>query len=242
MILRCRYIVLLLLMPHFCLAADGPTTLVEPGPVVELGRVGVDWQVLFEKLAAPVVELGGSAGASWQALFEKLAGQGTVFAHFTENRWFPFKKIPVVLKGEMRMVPGRGLSLRYTEPDDRTMIVDDRGLLLRDDRGHSRAVPADPRSGNINAALLPVMRFDQKELAKQFLLHAARVGAAWRLDFEPCDAALAHVVGRITVWGEGEKVTQLEFRRSNSQRIEIIIDDSQTGAVFTEVELKRFFR
>jgi hypothetical protein len=209
-----------MLTPLFCLAADGPATLVEPGPVVELDHSGADWQALFEKLAA----------------------QGTVFSHFTENRWFPFKKIPVVLKGEMRLLPGRGLSLRYTQPDDRTMIVDERGLLLRDDHGHSREVPPDPRSGNLNAALLPVMRFDQKELSKIFLLRAARFGRTWRLDFEPRDAALARMVGRIIVWGDDEKVKQLEFRRSNSQRVEIVIDDSQAGVVFSEVELRKYFR
>ena len=220
MITRCRLLFLFLLTPVFCLAVDGPAALVEPGPVVELG----------------------SAGDGWQALFEKLAAQGTVFSHFTENRWFPFKKIPVVLKGEMRLVPGRGMSLHYTQPDDRTMIVDERGLLLRDDRGHSREVPPDPRSGNINAALLPVMRFDQKELTKVFLLHAARSGAAWRLDFEPRDTGLAHMIGRIVVWGEDDKVKQLEFRRSNSQRVEIVIDDSKAGAVFSVEDMKRYFR
>jgi len=217
---HCQLLFFLLLTPVLCLAADGPTQLVEPGPLVEMG----------------------SADADWQALFEKLASQGTVFSHFTENRWFPFKKIPVVLNGEMRSITGRGLSLHYTQPDDRTMIVDERGLLLRDDRGRSREVPPDPRASNINAALLPVMRFDQKELAKVFLLHAARSGRAWRLDFEPRDVALAHMIGRIIVWGEEAKVQQLEFRRSNSQRVEIIIDDSAAGVVFTDVELKRFFR
>jgi len=220
MIRYCRLFLTLLLVPFVGLAADGPAPLTEPGPLVELG----------------------AAGGDWQALFEKLAAQGTVFSHFTENRWFPFKKIPVVLKGEMRMMPGRGLSLHYAPPDERTMIVDERGILLRDDRGRSREVPPDPRASNINAALLPVMRFDQKELVKVFLLHAVRSGAAWRLDFEPRDSALARTIGRIIVWGEDAKVQQLEFRRSNSQRVEIVIDDSQAGIVFTEAELQRFFR
>jgi hypothetical protein len=204
----------------FCRAADAPLRLAEPVPLVELGNAGADWQPLFDKLAA----------------------QGNVFSHFTENRWFPFKKIPVVLKGEMRLAAGHGMSLHYTQPEDRTMIVDERGLLLRDDRGHSREVPPDPRSGNINAALLPVLRFDQKELAKTFSLHAARAGNAWRLDFAPHDAALAKIVGRIIVWGEEGKVQRLEFRRSDSQRVEIIIDDSQAGVVFSDADQKRFFR
>jgi hypothetical protein len=220
MIRSCAILLVCLSVFAFCGAADVPSPLAEPGPLVELGGATTDWQPLFEKLAA----------------------QGNVFSHFTENRWFPFKKIPVVLKGEMRLAAGHGMSLRYTQPEDRTMIVDERGLLLRDDRGHSREVPPDPRSGNINAALLPVLRFDQKELAKTFSLRAARAGNSWRLDFEPRDAALAKIVGRIIVWGEEAKVQQLEFRRSNSQRVEIIIDDSQVGVVFSDAEQKQFFR
>jgi len=220
MIRPCAILIVYLAVFAFCRAAEVASPLAEPGPLVDLGGAGADWQPLFEKLAA----------------------QGNVFSHFTENRWFPFKKIPVVLKGEMRLAAGHGMSLRYTQPEDRTMIVDERGLLLRDDRGHSREVPPDPRSGNINAALLPVLRFDQKELAKTFFLRAARAGSAWRLDFEPRDAALAKIVGRIIVWGEDAKVKQLEFRRSNSQRVEIIIDDSQAGVVFSDAEQKQFFR
>jgi hypothetical protein len=221
MIRRCSLVFLFLLAPVFGLAADEPAALLASG--------------------GPRVEM-CNAGAEWQALFDKLAAQGAVFSHFTENRWFPFKKIPVVLKGEMRMAPGRGLSLRYTQPENRTMIMDERGLLLRDDRGRSREVPPDPRANNVNAALLPVLRFDQKELDKVFFLRALRVGKAWRLDFEPRDPALARIVGLIVVWGEDEKIRQLEFRRSNSQRVEIVIDDSQTGVVFTTDEVKQFFR
>jgi len=217
---RCRLVFFFLLVPVLGLAADEPSPLVAAGPRVEITN----------------------AGAEWQALFDKLAAQGAVFSHFTENRWFPFKKIPVVLKGEMRMAPGRGMSLHYTQPENRTMIMDERGVLLRDDRGHSREVPSDPRASNVNAALLPVLRFDQKELDKVFFLRAVRAGNVWRLDFEPRDPALVRIVGQIIVWGEDEKIRQLEFRRSNSQRVEIVIDDSQAGVVFSADDLKQFFR
>jgi len=217
---RCRLVFFFLLVPVLGLAADEPSPLVAAGPRVEITN----------------------AGAEWQALFDKLAAQGAVFSHFTENRWFPFKKIPVVLKGEMRMAPGRGMSLHYTQPENRTMIMDERGVLLRDDRGHSREVPSDPRASNVNAALLPVLRFDQKELDKVFFLRAVRAGNVWRLDFEPRDPALVRIVGQIIVWGEDEKIRQLEFRRSNSQRVEIVIDDSQAGVVFSVDDLKQFFR
>lgn len=217
---RSQLVLICLFLPVLGLAADEVLPLAAAGPQMEITN----------------------AEPEWQSLFNKLAAQGPVFSHFTENRWFPFKKIPVVLKGEMRLAPGRGMSLRYTQPENRTMIMDERGLLLRDDRGRSREVPPDPRAGNITAALLPVLRFDQKELGKVFFLRAVRAGNTWRLDFEPRDPALVRIVGQIIVWGEDDKIRQLEFRRSNSQRVEIVIDDSQVGIVFSPEELKQFFR
>jgi hypothetical protein len=122
------------------------------------------------------------------------------------------------------------------------MIADAKGLLLRDARGRSREVPADPHVPDINAALLPVLRFDRVELGKQFHLYAARAGEEWRLYFVPRAVELARSLGRITVIGAGEAVRRLEFRRSATQRVEILIGATQTGVPFTPDEERRFFR
>jgi hypothetical protein len=186
--------------------------------------------------------IAGENDADWQPLFAALKAKGAVVSAFTEHRWFPFRKAPVVLEGEMRFSPTRGLSLRYLRPDERLMIADAQGLLLRDARGRSRAVPPDPRAPDINAALLPVLRFDQAELSKQFHLHAVRAGEEWRLDFVPRAPELVRTLGRLTVIGAGEAVRRLEFRRSATQRVEILIGATQTGVTFTPEEEKRFFR
>jgi hypothetical protein len=184
----------------------------------------------------------GENDAAWQPLFAALAAKGTVCSAFTEQRWFPFRKTPVVLEGEMRFSPTRGLSLRYVLPDERLMIADAKGLLLRDARGRSREVPADPRAPDVNAALLPVLRFDRAELAKTFHLFAVRSGEEWRLDFVPRSVELARTLGRITVIGVGDAVRRLEFRRSATQRVEILIGATQTSVTFTPEEERRFFR
>jgi hypothetical protein len=184
----------------------------------------------------------GANDAAWQPLFAALAAKGTVVSAFTEHRWFPFRKVPVVLEGEMRFSPTRGLSLRYVKPEERLMVVDARGMLLRDARGRNREVPADPRAPDIDAALLPVLRFDRAELAKTFHLYAVRAGWEWRLDFVPRSVELASTLGRITVIGVNDAVCMLEFRRSATQRVEIIIGATQTGVTFTPDEERRFFR
>ena len=94
----------------------------------------------------------------------------------------------------------------------------------------------------ISPALLPVLRFDRTELGKTFHLFAVRSGEGWRLDFVPRAAELARTFGRITVIGAGDAVRRLEFRRSATQRVEIIIGATQTGVTFTPDEERRFFR
>lgn len=197
--------------------------------------------------SAPPAELGpllvaGVNDAQWNSRFERLAPNGSVLSQFTERRYFPFRKRPTVLGGEMRLHPQHGLSLRYVEPEERILIIDDDGMLQRDARGRSRAVPADPHATTLNAALLPVLRFDRAAIARSFDIHAAEEGEDWRLDFVPRDAALARTLGRLTAWGRGDALERLEFHRSQKQRVEIIIESAQRDAVFDDAELKRFFR
>ena len=213
-----RRLLLILLWPALPLAA------VEPLPA-----------------SGPVIASGASA-AAWQPLFAALAAQGSIWSAFTEHRWFPFRKTPVLLKGEMRFSPSRGLSLEYREPEVRTIIADDRGLAMRDARGRTREVPPDPRATGPTTALLPIMRFDLPALEQRFEVHGARNGGTWRLDFVPRDPGLARTLGTIIVSGEGTSVRELEFLHSPKERVEIQITEARTGVHFTPEEVRRFFR
>lgn len=186
--------------------------------------------------------IAGQNDAGWTALFAKLATPGTVFSKFTESRWFPVRKQPVVLQGEMRLVPERGLSLHYPPPENRTLIVDAKGLLLRDEKGRNRELPSDARASAVASALLPVLKFDRVELEKSFELHGVRDGTAWRIDLVPRTPALLKTLGRISIAGDNQQVQRLEFRRSDKQRVEIVITESKSDATFSPEELKRFFR
>jgi len=184
----------------------------------------------------------GQNDAAWMPLFAELGARRAVASAFTEHRWFPFKKIPVVLKGEMRLSPELGLSLHYLEPEQRTVIVDTKGLVLREANGRQREMSADPTSPAATSALLPILNFDWAKLDNSFLVYAARDGEAWRLDFVPRDPQLAGTLGRIIARGEGLLMQQLEFRRSALQRVEVIIGESRLGVDFTPAEKQRYFR
>jgi hypothetical protein len=148
----------------------------------------------------------------------------------------------VILHGEIRIVPGRGLSLRYREPEEHVIIVDDHGVLLRDGNGRERAMPADSRAQAAIAAMVDVLRFDLTALQKSFAVHGRRDGEAWTLAFVPSLPEIAATVGTLEVHGEGARLVRLAMIKSPTQRIEIAIGETKEDVVFTGDALQRFFR
>lgn len=184
----------------------------------------------------------GRDDATWHGLFAKLASEGAVRATFTEERFFPFRRAPIVLHGVMRHAPGHGLSLQYTDPEPQVVIVDEHGLILRDAHGHVREMPADPSAPRMDTVLLPVLRFDLPALLRYFDLRAARQGDAWRIDFDPATPDLARQLSTVTVFGRGDQIARLEFRRAANERVVVAIHRTETHVTFSPQELKRYFR
>lgn len=178
----------------------------------------------------------------WRDLLARLAPNQTRQSKFEERRFFPFRKDPVVLTGEIRIVPELGLSLRYLTPEARVMIVDSKGLLMRDEVGRDREPPNDSRAQAATSALVRVLRFDLAGLQKDFAVHGRRDGAAWTLAFVSRDPAFANLLGTLTVRGENQNLLSIEMTKSPTQRIEIAIRDTVEDVLFTGDTLKRFFR
>ncbi len=181
------------------------------------------------------------AAPAWSDLVDALAHNPDTTADFAERRFFPFKKDPVELKGEVRVSAARGLSLHYTLPEERTVVLDAQGVLIRAAAGE-KAPPADPRAAAANGALLHVLRFDFAALEKDFELYGQRDGGAWTLALVPRTEALRRSVGRITVAGEAATIRHIEIRRSARQAIEIIIEPPRPSTAFTPDEVKTYFR
>ena len=178
---------------------------------------------------------------AWTRLADAIAHQPDLASTFTESRSFSFKKDPVVLHGEVRVSPARGLSLHYTGPDERIVILDGQGVLVRAAQGQS-APPDDPRAGAVNEALLHILRFDFAALVKDFELYGESADGRWTLVLVPRSSPQRHAFARITVSGEGEVVRRIELRHSERQRIEIAIDPPRPTAPFTPDEVRAYFR
>ena len=179
---------------------------------------------------------------AWRELFAQLAPTRSRQSGFEERRYFPFRKDPVVLTGEIRFAPGHGLSLSYRTPDARVLIADDKGLLMRDDQGRERAPPSDDRAQGATTALVNVLHFNLPELEKSFSVHGRREGAGWAVAFVPRDAQLAASFGTLTLTGEESRPRKIEIVRSPTQRIEILLGEPKDGVIFTGEVLRRFFR
>ncbi|MDB6168049.1 MAG: hypothetical protein JWM88_913 [Verrucomicrobia bacterium] len=179
---------------------------------------------------------------AWADLFARLAPDRNRQSKFEERRTFPFRRTPVILKGEIRIVPERGLSLRYLEPEQRILIVDSQGLLMRDDTGRERAAPSDSRAQAVTSALVSVLRFDLAALEKSFAVHGRREGDAWTLAFVPLEPALGELVGVLAVSGAQGRIDRIEMVKSANQRIEILISGTQENVIFPGDVLHRFFR
>ena len=194
-------------------------------------------------LISPETRLADPANdPAWRDLFTQLAPNKTRQSKFEELRYFPFRKTPTVLRGEIRIVPEVGLSLRYLEPEPRLLIVDQKGLLMRDDSGQDRAAPSDSRAQAATSALVHVLRFDLTALKKDFDVHGRREGKSWSLGFVPRDPNFANLLGVLTVSGEGSVLQKIEMIKSPTQRIEITVRDTQEDVLFTGDTLRRFFR
>ncbi len=180
--------------------------------------------------------------AAWRLLFERLSAPKTRQSRFEERRFFPFRREPTVLQGEIRMVPELGLSLRYLQPEERLIIVDGKGVLLRDGAGRERAAPDDGRARAATSAMVHVLRFDLPALQREFAVHGRREGELWSLAFVSRDAAFANLLGVLVVSGEKLELRKIEMIKSANQRIEIAIRETTEGVLFTGDTLRRFFR
>lgn len=177
----------------------------------------------------------------WAELFETLANKEDTIADFTERRVFAFHREATKLAGEVRVSGPHGISLHYTEPEQRIVVLDDDGVLMRD-AGGEKALSSKRRDAAANAVLLDVLRFDFVALEESFEIFGRRENDAWELALVPRTDAIRRSVGRITIEGEASAIRRIELRRSAKSYIEIAIATPRETPPFTPEELGTYFR
>lgn len=208
--------------------------------VLALARGGVATLRAGEHVEITAANRIAAGAAEWRGLAERFARQPDAMAQFEETRRFPFRKEPVVLKGVVRVSRTRGLSLEYAKPEERVIILDEAGVLVRD--GSGQQLPPDPRAAAANRALLHVLQLDVAALEKEFEVYGRKTGDAWALTLVPRDGSLRRAIGNIHVAGNEVVVERVELRRSAKQHIDIVLSGHRAPVVFTAEEAKRYFR
>ncbi len=199
--------------------------------------------VLCLRAESPITELDPAAlSPAWEKRFKTLATRQCITAPFTENRWLPFKKIPVVLSGEMRLSPQLGLSLHYLTPEDRLMIIDADGILLRDGKGRTRDLGNDPRANAATHLMLHLLRFDLQALHANFSLSGEqRADDTWSLTLIPRkDTDLG--LQRIEILGQSARPQKITLKKSSLSSVEILVGEPTETDVFTTEVIKKHFR
>lgn len=202
--------------------------------------------VILLTACAPAAALSAAeplaADPQWSRLFDALTPTTGRFARFEERRFFPFRKQPVVLAGELRYSPVHGVSLSYLEPERRTLIGSPRGLWLRDGRGRTRTLPNDSRVRAATELLFDVLRFDLAALRRNFELSGERDGDRWTLHLTPRDPGVSQALGEVRLTGHDTTLDQITIARPDRQRIDIELRERREDVTFTTEEVARYFR
>lgn len=187
---------------------------------------------------APPYASGLSATA--RARLETLARPRTVVAAFTERRFTPLKKKPVVVSGVVRIDRTRGLSLAYEQPGSPLVILDDRGLLLRHADGREQAAP--PEAAEDLRLLHALFAFDLAALEKSYALSPVEnTDGTWSLVFTRREGSAAGY-RELTLSGDATRLTRIVLAKTPDRRTDIALEPPRPDAAFTPEELARYFR
>ena len=203
--------------------------------------------ILFSALAALPL-LASAAGEPYatelppaaRARLETLARPRTLVGAFTESRYTPLKKKPVVVSGIVRIDRNRGLSLAYDQPRAPIVILDEKGLLLRHSDGREQVAP--PEAADDLRLLHALFVFDLATLEKSYALAATEsADGAWTLVFTRRPEATA-TYRELTLAGDASRLTRIVLAKTPNLHTDIDLKPPQLDLSFTPEDLARYFR
>lgn len=171
---------------------------------------------------------------------ETLAQPRTLVGEFTESRFTPLKKKPVVVAGIVRIDRARGLSLAYDQPRAPIVILDDKGLLLRHADGREQAAPSE--AADDLRLLHALFVFDLATLEKSYALAAANSpDGTWTLTFtrRPDQPATYR---ELTLAGDATRLTRIVLSKTPNLHTDIALGHAELNRTFTPEDLARYFR
>jgi len=198
------------------------------------------WFFLLLALPAIAEPYAVELSAAWRIRIAELAKPGTLSTAFTESRYTPLKKKPVVVTGIVRIDRSRGLSLSYDQKRAPIVILDDRGLLLRHPDGREQTAPTEAETDL--RLLHALFAFDLATLEKSYALTATDSSdGTWSLTFARRPDSTASY-RELSLSGEAARLTAITLAKTPNLRTEITLASPQLDLVFTPADLARYFR
>jgi len=199
------------------------------------GIAGLVLLVLF--LATPreaaALELG--------ELLRGMASAPGVHARFHETKEIALLSAPIEADGEIFFVPPRRFARITTRPAPTRFYVDGDRLYFRDEAGEKTLNAAGSRTARaVVENFIVLFNGDAAGLAARYETHFSSEGTRWRLELRPRDAAVAAVVARVTLAGDGPRLLEMTLQEPNGDRSVTRYRDVRVETL-SERELERAF-
>lgn len=193
-------------------------------------------------LSLSVLNAEESQDSKWEALFESLPQTNSVEARFEEWRHSLLRDRPSYLKGVLRFDNALGVSLSYIEPSERTIIISDDSVSLRNSDGDTRTLPDNERYNWIPDLIGTIFSFDLESWKGGFLLKEYGLeGETWTAVIEPKKDTGRDRIREVTLIGDAVYVTEMEMRMKGGKRVNIKVASAEKNISFPDDVKAQYF-
>ena len=184
----------------------------------------------------------GSEDDRWESLFQNLPETDSVEAKFEEWRHSLLRDRPSYLKGVLRFDQNLGVSLSYLEPSQRTIIITEDSVALRNPEGETRSLPDEEKYNWIPDLIGTIFSFDLDSWKGGFLLKDYSLeGQIWSAVIEPKMNTGRDQIREVKLIGDEVYVTEMEMKMKGGKRVNIKVASAEKNIAFTDEAKTRFF-
>lgn len=176
-------------------------------------------------VALTVFSMAAHAAFDIDQLMGDLAQNKGGTARFVETKTMAMLDKPLQSSGEMSYQPPDRLEKRTLLPRAETLVLDKDTLTVeRDKRRMTINVGSRPEAQAFVESVRSTLTGNRQALEKHYRLELKGMRAQWSLVLTPVDSAVAELIQRITVTGNGSQVRRIEYLQADGDRSELSIE------------------
>ena len=148
----------------------------------------------------------------------------TMAVEFLETRHYQLKKVDLQFRGTMRLHPDHGISIEYTDPTNRIIILNPSGLRIRQP-GETTDKLAPEEATAVVSVFMDLLQLNESRLKEQFSMKTkSSEDEAWVLELSPIQSELKRILQFIDLEGSDAVPTAIVLHRGRNrwQRIEFL--------------------